>query len=122
MLVAVIRDIGDEIGIRAVALFEHAILVVAEGGRAEPERPVRLERVAFGGELGEGGVDQPSLVNRRLAGHDVETNTKLAQVFVLLSALRAHADLLAAAHAFVFRQIDRKSTRLNSSHSQISYA
>src|SRR5207247_10745124 len=66
MLVAMIRDIGNEIGIGAVALFEHAIFVVAERGRAEPECPVRLERMAFGRKLGERGVDQAPLVNRGL--------------------------------------------------------
>src|SRR5437016_2031507 len=105
MLVAMIRDIGDEIGEGAIALFEHAILVVAEGGRAEPERSVRLEGVAFGGQVGEGGIDQASLVNRRLAGHDVETDTKPAQILVLFGALRAHPDLPAAAHAFLLRLV-----------------
>src|SRR5881394_2910358 len=105
MLVAMIRDIGDEIGEGAVALFEHAILVVAEGGGAKPERSVRLERMAFGGQLGQGGIDQASLVNRRLAGHNVETDTKLAQILVLFGALRAHPNLAAAAHAVLLRLV-----------------
>ena len=41
-LVAVIRDVGQQVGVLAVALDEHPVLVVAEHGGAQPDRPLAL--------------------------------------------------------------------------------
>src|SRR5258708_19997726 len=105
MLGAVIRDVGHEICKGAVALLEHSILVITECGRAKPECPLRLEGVAFRPQLREGGIDQTSLVDRRLAGDDIEPDSELTQVLILFGALGVHPDLAAAAHPFVFGKV-----------------
>ena len=45
-LVFVVGDIGREVSVGTVCLYEHAILVVAEIGRPEPDRAVLLVQIA----------------------------------------------------------------------------
>ena len=87
----VIRDVGHEVRVRAVALAHDAILVVAELGRPEPERalvlvrvPVALERVAR--------CARPARRCRaRTRGSSVEPHAERLQVEILLLAqLRDH--------------------------------
>ena len=92
VLVAMIRDVGEKVRVRAVALHQHAILVVPELGSAQPARAVLLVQHAAALELGEGLVDEPLLVQRGLIEEHREAHAELAQVFVLFAALRQHAD------------------------------
>ena len=43
-LVAVVGDVGQQVGVLAVALDQHPVLVVAEVGGAQPDRAVRRRR------------------------------------------------------------------------------
>ena len=55
-LVVVVGDVRREIGGVAVALAQHAVLVVAQLGGPEPERAVSFKAHARGGQVGEGLV------------------------------------------------------------------
>src|SRR3989449_483051 len=152
VLLPVIRDVGQQIGVRAIGLAEHPVLVVGERRGPEPQRAVLLVGVAPCREIVESLLQQPVAVQRRLEGDHVERDAELPQIGVLLGALRLDTDLPAATHTFGFREVreatslahenrrreldqilamiaslgdrrrDRKSTRLNSSHGYISYA
>src|SRR5215211_3842642 len=52
-----IADVRVEVGARAVRLAQHSVLLVSEGGRAEPQCSVRLVRRAGGGEPLERAID-----------------------------------------------------------------
>src|SRR5439155_9138985 len=52
VLLPVIRDVGQQIGVRAIGLAEHPVLVVAERRGPEPQRAILLE---IGRASGRGG-------------------------------------------------------------------
>ena len=64
MLVAMIGDVGNEVRVGPVALFQHPVLIIAELGRPQPERAVGGEGVALFVELRECRLDQLALVHR----------------------------------------------------------
>ena len=78
----------------SVALSHHAVLVVAEVGRAQPERAVLLVRVARGDEPRHRLGDAPVIVERRLEEVDVELDAERLQVAILLLAQLAHGEAL----------------------------
>ena len=77
VLVPVVGHVGGEVGVLAVLLHEHAVLVVAEVGGAEPQGPVLLVEVALLAQAREGAVDgtraaRVLLVEGALGEPDVE--------------------------------------------------
>src|SRR2546429_9543228 len=111
VLLPVIRDVGQQIGVRAIGLAEHPVLVVAERRGPEPQRAILLVGVAACREIVESLRQQPVAVQPRLEGDHVELDAELAQIRVLLGALRFHTDLPAATHTFGFREV-REATSL----------
>ena len=78
-LVAVVGDIGQEVGGVAIGLDEHPILVVAEFGGPQPQRAIFFEHVAAGPQLGEGGLDGAGVHQRPLRGPRVELHPEASQ-------------------------------------------
>ena len=75
-LVEVVGGVGGEVGRLAVALDEDPVLVVAEVGRAQPDRAVLLEDVALLAQPGQPPLDRAGLVQRALGEPDVEVGRK----------------------------------------------
>src|SRR2546430_15073069 len=67
---------------------------------------------------GLGGLAGPSLSPGAATGQGAGSHAGAAALFTAAG----YRDLASGIHSFVARVRDRKSTRLNSSHSQISYA
>src|SRR5256884_5328387 len=111
VLLPVMRDVGQQISVRAIGLAEHPVLVVAERRGPEPQSAGLLVGVAPCREIVEGLLQQPVAVQRRLAGDHVELDAELPQIRVLLGALRLDTDLPAATHTFVLREV-REATSL----------
>ena len=99
-LVAVVSDVGHEVGVGAIRLAQHAVLVVSERGGLEPQRAVLLVRVLPLGEIGERLLDELFLVEPGLEEDHVEPDPKLPQVLLLLGAQGLDADDATAAQAF----------------------
>ena len=76
---------------RAVALPQHAVLVVAEVGGAEPERAVVLEGEPALASSAERVLDPARVVDRLLGRHDVEPDAEVGEVAVLLLPLDPRA-------------------------------
>ena len=72
----VIGDVRHEVRVRAVGLAHHAVLVVAEVGRAQPQRAAFLVGVAAGDQLAHGLLDLAVGVQRRLEVVDVEAHAE----------------------------------------------
>src|SRR5690606_41032916 len=93
------------------------------GSSVEPDDPVpahraREQRPALVGEaVPVQVVDEPA--DGRLSFHEVQESGQLGAAHVVRDEARDHAVVAAAGE---LRIIDRKSTRLNSSHVKISYA
>src|SRR5207245_9575326 len=90
-------DVRQEIGVAAVRLAQHAILVVSERGGPEPQGAVPLVGVAPLSQIGQGLFDEPFLVELGLEEDHVEPDSELPQVLLLFGALRLDADRAAAA-------------------------
>ena len=95
-LVDVVGGIRGEVGLLAVAANEHAVLVIAEVGRAEPYRAVPLEDVALLAQLRQGPLDGARVVQRPLGRPDVEVGTERVQLLLLLGELNGVAGLAKA--------------------------
>jgi hypothetical protein len=67
-----IADVRSEVRRLPVGPIDHTILVVAEVGRAEPDRAVLLVDVAMLAESLDRPIDPASLVEGRLGGPDIE--------------------------------------------------
>src|SRR5437667_285322 len=94
-----------QLGAAAVPPAEHPVLVATERRGAEPPRPVLLVGIAAPREIVERLLDQLLPVQARLGEDHIEADAALAQVLVLLGALRLHADRTAAPDPFLLRQI-----------------
>ena len=79
-LVAVVREVGQEIGGVAVGLHEHAVALVAEVGGAQPGGAVGLEHVSPVAEIGEHLGDGAALVQRALREPGVELHADAIEV------------------------------------------
>ena len=75
-LVPVIGDVGGQVGRFAVGADQHAILVVAEGCRAQPERLFAAVGVAAAVELCQGRVDLATAVEVALGEPVVEAHAE----------------------------------------------
>ena len=74
-----VPDVGGEIGRLAVRAEDHPILVVAEIGRAEPDRAVLLVDVAAFAQPLDRPRDPALIVQARLARPDIEPDTEAGQ-------------------------------------------
>ena len=88
-----VGDVGHEVRVRAVALAHDAVLVVAEVGGAQPQRALRLIRVARLLQQLHGLVDLAVGVERALEEVGIEVDAEGAQVDVLLVAQVLHREL-----------------------------
>ena len=98
----VIGDVGHEVGVAAVGLAHHAVLVVAVVGGAQPERAALLVGLARGDEPRHGRVDPAAGVQARLEVVVVEAHAEGGEVEVLLVAQvgdRELADAVAVVEA-----------------------
>ena len=75
-LVQVVRAVGVEVGGPAVGPDQHPVLVVAEVGRPQPDRAVRLVHVALLPQPGDGELDLAVDVQRALREVDVELDSE----------------------------------------------
>nr|GEU28637.1 hypothetical protein [Tanacetum cinerariifolium] len=82
----VVRDVGDEVGIGAVGLAHHAVLVVAVVLGAQPQRAFFLVGLAGLVEHVDGRIDLAVLVQRRFEVVIVELDAERLQVDILLVA------------------------------------
>ena len=73
-LVDHVRGIGAEVRVPAVRAHERPVLVVAERGRAEPDRPLGLVRVPRGAQAFDGRVDLAPLLQHPFVQVAVEAN------------------------------------------------
>src|SRR5688572_334138 len=71
-----VADVGREIRRSPVGAVDDAILVVAEGGRTEPQRAVVLEDMAVLTEALDGALDPTLLVQSTFAGPHVEVDAE----------------------------------------------
>ena len=71
-----VADVGREVRRPTVGAVDHAVLVVAEGGRAEPGRAVLLVDVAAVAQPLDRALDPALVVERRLALPDVEPDAE----------------------------------------------
>ncbi len=78
-LVAVIGDVGQQVRGLAVGLDEHAVLVVAEVGGAQPDRTVGVVHLAAGAQVVERRLDGVAVDQRLLAEPDVELDAHAGQ-------------------------------------------
>ena len=74
-LVAVIRDIGGDVGVFPVRLDQHPVLLISEIGRAEPHRTFVLEYIPALAEHLDRSIDRAALVEGGLAEPDIERDT-----------------------------------------------
>ncbi len=74
VLVGVVRDVRREVRVAAVGLLEHAVLVVAEVGGAEPERTFMLEEVAGLAQPLDAPLDRACCVQGALGEPHVEVD------------------------------------------------
>ncbi len=111
----VVGDVRHEVGIGAVGLAHHAVLVVAEVGGLQPQRAAFLVGMAGSDQLLHRLLDLAVAVQRAFQEVDVEVDAERGQVVVLLVAQVGHgkaADrieilrILAAGDQVAF-QIDR---------------
>ena len=79
VLVAVVGDVGQQVGGLAVRLHEDAVLVVAEVGGAQPGGAVLLEDDTPLAEVVERGVDLSGVGQRLFAGPGVELGADARQ-------------------------------------------
>ena len=71
-----VADVGGEVGRLAVRAEDDPVLVVAERGRAEPDRAVLLVDVAALAQALDRARDPALVVEARLAGPDVEMDAE----------------------------------------------
>src|SRR5690606_15411568 len=76
----------QEVGVAAVGLAHHPVLVVAEVGGAQPQRAAFLVGVALGDQRTHGFLDLAVGVKRRFQVIGVERHAERGQVGVLLAA------------------------------------
>ena len=74
-----VADVGREVGRPAVGPVDHPVLVVAERGRAEPDRAVLLVDVAARAQALDGALDPALVVERALALPDVEVDAEVLE-------------------------------------------
>ena len=94
VLVGVVGDVGGEVGEQAVLTLDHAVLLVAEGGRAEPLGAVLHIQVAAGLELGDGLLDQAGVEQRALGEPLVEGDAELLQIFAAVAELLGEGETM----------------------------
>ena len=82
----VIRDVGHEVRVAAVGLAHHAVLVVAEIGRAQPQRAFVLVGRAGLHEPGHRRIDASVGVERTFERIAVESHAECGEVAVLFLA------------------------------------
>ncbi len=97
-----VGDVRDEVGVAAVGLAHHAVLVVAEVGGAQPQRAVLLVGVAARREGLHHRVHAAVGVQAGFQVVDVELDAEGLQVGVLLAAQRRHGE---HAHGFEVRDV-----------------
>ena len=78
-LVEVVGAVGGEVGRLAVALDQHAVLVVAEVRRPQPDRAVGLVDVPLLAQPGDRLLQGAGLVQRPLGEVDVEDDAELRE-------------------------------------------
>ncbi len=71
-----VADVGAEVGVVAVRLADHPVLVVPVVGRAEPEGAVLLVEVAGRAQATDGALDPALAIERALALPDVEAHAE----------------------------------------------
>ena len=74
-----VGEVRSEVGVLAVGLEQHAILVVTEVGGAEPGRAVLLEDAALGAGAVDRGDDGSRLVQAQLARPQIELDAHAGQ-------------------------------------------
>ena len=79
-LVAVVREVGQEIGGIAVGLHEHTVALVAEVGGTQPRRAVLLVHEPTAAEIGEHLGHRAALVQRALREPRVELHADAVEV------------------------------------------
>jgi hypothetical protein len=87
VLVGVVGDVGGEVGEQAVLALHDAVLLVAEGGGAEPLGAVLHVQVAAGLELGDGLLDQAGVEQRALGEPLVEGDAELFEILAAVAEL-----------------------------------
>src|SRR5690606_12171237 len=83
----VVGDVGGEVGVEAIFALHDAVLLVAEGGRAEPPGAVLQVDVALLLELGHRALDQAGVEQALLREPLVETHAELAEVVTAIAEL-----------------------------------
>ncbi len=78
-LVAVVGEVGQQVGRLAVGLHEDAVLVVAVVGAAQPDRAVGVEGGAVRAQVGERRLDGPGLDQAPLGEPRVELDPDAAE-------------------------------------------
>ena len=92
-LVQMIGHVRHEIGVSAVALAHHPVLVVAEIGGAQPQRIVLLVGMAAGDQLVDRLLHLAVGVQRGLQREHIEIHAEGAQIEVLLAAQIGHREM-----------------------------
>ncbi len=100
-LVAVIRNVGEEIGVAAVAFYQHPILVVTEARRPQPPGALACVEQAPPFQLLEGRLDLFRFVQRALRAELVEFHPQRPHVVLL--ALLHPLESVAAYQVPLFR-------------------
>ena len=86
-LVQVVGDVGCKIGVEAIFALDDTVLLVAEGGRAEPLGAVLHVEVPLLLEQADATRDQPGVVERLLRKPDVEMDTEFLEVVAAVGQL-----------------------------------
>ena len=103
-LVQVVGHVGHEVGVRAIGLAHHAVLVVAIVGAAQPQCTVFLVGLARGDQARDRGLELAARVQARFEEVTVKAQAEGLQVEVLFVAQVGHREL---AHAFEVSRVAR---------------
>ena len=87
-LVLVVGDVGEKVGVAPVRLAQHAVLVVAVGGGAQPQRTALLEQHAALGERLQRRADAVLVVQPALVEEHVEPHPESREIIALLRLQR----------------------------------
>ena len=103
-LVDVVGGVGREVGVFAIGLDEHPVLVVVEVGRAQPDCAVHLIDMAVLAQLLEPVLDRIRLVQRALGVPDVEHGAEQGEHMLLLGELPRVGRFAEGRHLLIGRQ------------------